>query len=213
MPSSIPITVHLNEGQIGEIARIPNRSNKTPARARGRVQVLADRKGVCGHCDACLRACPMDVPILEEKRSPACFNCGACVDACRVMLAPSGRPPVLGYAPAVGVTAAPLLVGRPVVLSVNTIQAIAERKDTDVYLGMTLENFRTDTLRGMVLLSGVPAGVPVRVAPSTLKIQPGGREWFAVNLTLAGRNASIDLLVKIVDRVSGKVVSATTIRT
>ena len=38
--------------------------------------------GVCTHCGACARACPMAVPLPEKCNHPECVRCGKCVKAC-----------------------------------------------------------------------------------------------------------------------------------
>ncbi len=38
----------------------------------------------CIHCNKCTRACPMDIDVVKENRSPECILCGRCEDVCPV---------------------------------------------------------------------------------------------------------------------------------
>lgn len=36
----------------------------------------------CIHCEACNRACPMDIDVLRHPNDPECIRCGRCREAC-----------------------------------------------------------------------------------------------------------------------------------
>lgn len=50
----------------------------------------------CINCQACLRACPMDIDIRKGYQIE-CINCAHCLDACRKVMAPRGEKGIIGY--------------------------------------------------------------------------------------------------------------------
>jgi len=55
----------------------------------------------CGHCQACLKACFLDLdPRAKELRlgfSAGCFNCGDCIDVCETVQEHHGQPSLLSF--------------------------------------------------------------------------------------------------------------------
>jgi ferredoxin len=55
----------------------------------------------CGGCQACLRACPVELdprdPDLILGFSSGCFNCGDCLDVCAVVQGHKSEAPLLSF--------------------------------------------------------------------------------------------------------------------
>jgi polyferredoxin len=54
------------------------------------------RDNACMKCDACVRACPVDIDI-KQGLSPRCIACAECIDACRIMCEPGNITPFPNY--------------------------------------------------------------------------------------------------------------------
>ncbi|MCX6179832.1 MAG: 4Fe-4S binding protein [Chlorobiales bacterium] len=54
------------------------------------------RDNTCMKCDACVRACPVNIDI-KQGLSPRCIACAECIDACRIMCEPRNIPPFPNY--------------------------------------------------------------------------------------------------------------------
>jgi cytochrome c oxidase accessory protein FixG len=64
----------------------------------GTLTIAADdsRMNECMHCDACLRACPVDIDI-RAGLNAACVNCAECIDACARQMDRRGKRSLIGY--------------------------------------------------------------------------------------------------------------------
>ena len=60
-----------------------------------------EKLSACGHCQACLKACFLELdPRAEDLRvgfSSGCFNCGDCIDVCETVQAHQERPSLLTF--------------------------------------------------------------------------------------------------------------------
>ncbi|MDN5785760.1 cytochrome c oxidase accessory protein CcoG [Pseudorhodobacter sp.] len=66
---------------------------------RGKLQkgVVADGRGDCIDCMACVNVCPMGIDIRDGQQM-ACITCGLCIDACNDVMDRIGRPrDLIGY--------------------------------------------------------------------------------------------------------------------
>ena len=55
-----------------------------------------ERRDECMQCNACVRACPVDIDIREGTQA-ACIHCAECVDACSGRMALRKRIPLVAY--------------------------------------------------------------------------------------------------------------------
>ncbi len=54
------------------------------------------RADQCRECEACIRACPVDIDIRKGLQS-ACIHCAECVDACAAQMARRNQRSLIGY--------------------------------------------------------------------------------------------------------------------
>lgn len=75
-------------------------SSGDPARIL-RPRYRPEQLSACGSCQACLRACFLDLDPRDRQLqlgfAPGCFNCGDCIDVCETVQAHRGHPALLGF--------------------------------------------------------------------------------------------------------------------
>lgn len=61
------------------------------------LHVRYDEAGGCIECQACVKACPMEIDIRDGAFQIECTRCGSCIDACDTILGRLKRPGLLSF--------------------------------------------------------------------------------------------------------------------
>lgn len=61
------------------------------------LHVRFDEQGGCIECQACVKACPMEIDIRDGAFQIECTRCGSCIDACDAVLGRLKRPGLLSF--------------------------------------------------------------------------------------------------------------------
>lgn len=61
------------------------------------LHVRFDEQGGCIECQACVKACPMEIDIRDGSFQIECTRCGSCIDACDAILGRLKRPGLLSF--------------------------------------------------------------------------------------------------------------------
>jgi cytochrome c oxidase accessory protein FixG len=150
-----------------------------------------ERAEECMHCDACVKACPVNVDIRKGPHM-ACIHCAECIDACTGRTAVKGRRSLVNYTFGVaanrrtGLRTNPLITGVLTVLSLAFLVYLSASRmpfDVNVQLNYNeapiiaagdITRFYVLSLRNMGVsdlvldMSATTAAGEVKVSPSTI---------------------------------------------